>query len=74
MIFFALFAKGVFGSLDLPKDFLPFGFPDVSFWVRIALREVGLNRLDQFTHARKAAVANTIDGEIAEEAFDEIHP
>jgi hypothetical protein len=55
--------------LDFSEDFLPFGFPNISLRVEIALREIGLYGRHQIAYAGEAAVANTIDGQVAEEAF-----
>ena len=68
------FSEGLLGSLDFPEDFLSLGFPDVALRVQITLCEIGLYRGDQLAHAGEAAVANAIDGQVAEEAFDEVHP
>ena len=71
---FASFSESVPGSLDLAEDFLSLGFPNVSFRVQIALRGISFYRGNQLAYAGETAVANTIDCQVAEEAFDEVHP
>ena len=48
--------------------------PNIALWCQVALCEIGINRLDQFVHACKTPVANAIYDQVAEEAFDQIHP
>src|SRR6516164_7822085 len=68
-------AKGRFpGSLDLGQNLLSFSPPDVPLGIEVMLGEVLHDRVHQLAHAAEAAGQNRLLAQVAEEAFDQIHP
>ena len=61
-------------ALDLFKDCGALGFPAIGRGFEVVVREVDVDRCDQFVDARKAAFTDDVVGELAKEALDEVEP
>lgn len=60
--------------MDFVEDCLSFGFPDVALWVVVAVGEIGQNGIGQLLDAGEASMSDAVCTDVAEEAFDQIHP
>ena len=62
------------GTLNFRQDVVARLFPDIGFRVQVAYLQIGGDRLDQVADTGKAALADDVLGQVAEEAFHQIHP
>ena len=53
---------------------LAVGMPNVAFWFQVMLCEVKIDGVNEFGNRPKAARQYGLLAEIAEEAFDHVHP
>jgi len=69
------FAQGRFpGSLNLGQNLLSFSSPDVTLGVEVMLGEVLHDSVNQLAHAAETAGQDRLLAQVAEEAFDQVHP
>src|ERR1700677_2822725 len=61
-------------ALDFSKDGGAFGLPAVGGWLEIMMRQVDVDGGDEFADAPEAALSDHLVGELAKEAFDQVHP
>ena len=62
------------GSVYFVEYFLAVGMPDVAFWFQVMLCEVKVDGVNELGHRSEAARQYGLLAEIAEEAFDHVHP